>query len=98
MNIYVGNLSFNVEEDELKDTFSEYGKVASVKIVTDRFSGKSRGFGFIEMENSEDAKKAISEADGKDIGGRQIVVNEARPQKKDNQGGGGRPRHNRERW
>lgn len=80
MNIYVGNLAFSVEEDELKDTFTEFGNVASVKIITDRFSGKSRGFGFIEMENKDDVEKAISEANGALLQGKAIIVNEARPQ------------------
>jgi RNA recognition motif-containing protein len=96
MNLYVGNLAFNVQEDELKDTFSEYGKVVSAKIITDRFTGQSRGFGFIEMDNSGDAIKAISGANGKEIQGRAITVNEAKPQNKDTNKRP--PRTNSPRW
>lgn len=83
MNIYVGNLSYKVEENELKQLFEEYGEVASVKIITDKYSGRSKGFAFIEMDDEEKAKKAIEELNDKEIDGRQIVVNVARPRRTD---------------
>lgn len=79
MNIYVGNLSYQMTEEELKDTFSAYGEVTSVKIIVDRDSNRSKGFGFVEMESSESATKAIEELDGKEVAGRNLRVNEARP-------------------
>ncbi|MFC2089367.1 RNA recognition motif domain-containing protein [Bacteroidota bacterium] len=81
MNIYVGNLDYRVDENDLQDVFSEYGNVSSAKVVTDKFSGKSKGFGFVEMENSEDALKAIKELKGAIYENREMVVNEARPKK-----------------
>ena len=90
MNIYIGNISYDVSEDDLKHAFEEYGQVASVKIITDRYSGRSKGFGFVEMSTDEEAKKAIEMFDGKDLDGRAIVVNEARPMRERSpQGGGG---------
>jgi RNA recognition motif-containing protein len=77
MNIFAGSLPFSLVEADLKEFFEEYGEVASVKIITDKFSGKSKGFGFIEMPNDEEAKKAIEELNGAEIDGRSIVVNEA---------------------
>jgi RNA recognition motif-containing protein len=79
MNIYVGNLSYNMQESELKETFEEYGAVESAKIIIDRMTNRSKGFGFVEMPDDEEAKTAISELDGKEIGGRPLKVNEARP-------------------
>lgn len=79
MNIYVGNLSYNMQETELKETFEEYGTVESAKIIIDRMTNRSKGFGFVEMPDDEEAKTAISELDGKEIGGRPLKVNEARP-------------------
>jgi len=79
MNIYVGNLRYNLTEDALKTVFEEFGQVASVKIIRDRFSGESKGFGFVEMASDDDAKKAIAELNGKEIDGRALRVNEARP-------------------
>jgi len=84
MNIYVGNLSYKVEEIDLRQIFEEYGEVASVKIITDKYSGRSKGFAFIEMNDEAQAKKAIEELNQKEIDGRQIVVNVARPRKTDN--------------
>jgi RNA recognition motif-containing protein len=84
MNIYVGNLSYKVEENELRQVFEEYGEVASVKIITDKYSGRSKGFGFIEMNDEEQAKKAIEELNQKEIDGRQIIVNVARPRRTEN--------------
>jgi RNA recognition motif-containing protein len=79
MNIYVSNLSFNVQDEDLKDFFTEYGEVTSAKVITDKFSGKSRGFGFVEMSDDEAAKKAISELDQATVEGRTIRVMEAKP-------------------
>lgn len=79
MNIYVGNLSYDMTEDDLRKVFEEYGKVESVKIIMDRYSGRSKGFGFVEMPNEDEAKKAIGELNGKSVMGREIKVNEARP-------------------
>ena len=79
MNIYVGNLPYSTTNDELKDVFSVYGEVASARIVNDRETGRSKGFGFVEMNNDEQAKAAIEALNGQEIGGRKSVVNEARP-------------------
>ncbi len=81
MNIYVGNLNFKVNEEELKNVFEEYGNVSSVKIITDKYSGRSRGFGFVTMEQDEEAKNAISELNGSTYANREMVVNEAKPKK-----------------
>jgi RNA recognition motif-containing protein len=81
MNIYVGNLNFRVKENELKEIFEDYGEVSSAKIITDKYSGKSRGFGFVTMEDDEDANKAINELNGASFDDRELVVNEARPRK-----------------
>ena len=79
MKIYVGNLSWNADESDLRDAFSAHGEVTSVQIITDRESGRSRGFAFVEMENDEEAKAAIAAVDNKEIDGRQVKVNEAKP-------------------
>jgi len=79
MNIYVGNLSYGVDEDGLKQTFGEYGEVTSVKIISDKFTGRSKGFGFVEMANDDQDKEAIEALNGKEMDGRNITVNEARP-------------------
>ena len=79
MNIYVGNLPYAVDRDELRDIFAAYGEVAAARVVIDRESGRSKGFGFVEMPNDEEAKKAIEALNNSDIGGRKAVVNEARP-------------------
>ena len=92
MNIFVGSLPFSLEEAELKGFFEEYGEVASARIITDKFSGRSKGFGFIEMPNDEEAKKAIEELNGAEVDGRTIVVNESIEKPKDGTrrpGGGG---------
>lgn len=89
-NIYVGNLSYNVTEDALRDLFSNFGSVESVKIVNDTYSGKSKGFGFVEMSNKDEAQKAIDNLNGSDFEGRTMKVNEARPrEERSSQGGGG---------
>jgi RNA recognition motif-containing protein len=82
MNIYVGNLSYGMSEQELRDAFAEYGDVASVKILSDRETGRSRGFGFVEMPNQSEGETAISQLNGKDVGGRALRVNEARPRER----------------
>jgi RNA recognition motif-containing protein len=92
MNIYVGNLSFDTAEPELRQLFEAYGGVDSVKIISDQFTGRSRGFGFIEMATREEGMKAIQELDSKDLGGRSLKVNEAKPKR---QSGGGRGRNDR---
>src|ERR1035437_8987151 len=79
MNIFVSNLPFKLTEAQLKTEFEKYGDVSSVKIITDRESGRSKGFGFVEMPEVEDANEAIKDLNGSDIDGRNIVVNEARP-------------------
>ena len=81
MNIYVGNLDFKVEENDLQEVFQEYGSVSSTKIITDKFTGRSKGFGFVEMDDNEAANKAISELSGSQLENRDMVVNEARPRK-----------------
>ena len=91
INIYVGNLSFDSTENELKGLFEQYGAVDSAKIIVDQFTGRSRGFGFVEMRNREEGLRAIEELDSKEIGGRSLKVNEARP-KTSSGGGGGRRR------
>jgi RNA recognition motif-containing protein len=79
MNIYVGNLSRDVSEMELKEAFQAFGEVQSCNIIKDKFTGESRGFGFVEMPNKEEADKAIADMNGKDLKGRNLTVNEARP-------------------
>lgn len=91
MNIYVGNLSRELTEDELKEAFTEFGTVDTAKIITDKFTGISRGFGFVEMPNDSEAQTAIGGLNGKELKGRTIIVNQARPRtdKRDRRGGGG---------
>ncbi len=79
MNIYVGNLSYSLSETELQDAFGDFGEVSSVKILTDRETGRSRGFGFVEMPNQAEGETAVAQLNGKDVGGRALRVNEARP-------------------
>ena len=79
MRIYVGNLSWQTDENELRETFAPHGEGVSAQIITDRESGRSRGFGFVEMENDEEAKAAIDAVNGNEVGGRQLKVNEAKP-------------------
>jgi len=79
MNIYVGNLSYDATEDDLKQAFEAYGQVDNVTILQDRYTGRSRGFGFVEMANDDEAKTAISELNEKEIKGRPVKVNEAKP-------------------
>ena len=81
MNIYVGNLNYNLSEDELRSIFEEFGEVTSAKIIIDKYSGRSKGFGFVEMENQAEASHAIKELDGASYENRKMMVNEARPKK-----------------
>jgi cold-inducible RNA-binding protein len=87
--IYVGNLSFQTTDSDLNDLFAQFGEVESVSIITDRDTGRSKGFGFVAM-NDESAEKAISQLNGTELNGRQLTVNEARPMVKRDFGGGGR--------
>lgn len=87
--LYVGNLSYSVKEEHLKDKFSEFGTVESAKVITDRDTGRSKGFGFVEMSSDEEAGKAIDSMDGQEFEGRNIRVNEAKPQEPKKQGGFG---------
>ena len=87
MNIYVGNLSYSVTEDDLKAAFAEFGKVETVKIITDKFSGQSKGFGFVEMPDKGEAQAALESLNGKDLKGRDLNINEAKPRTGDRSGG-----------
>jgi RNA recognition motif-containing protein len=90
MNIYVGNLARETSEAELRQAFEAFGQVSSVAIIKDKFSGESRGFGFVEMPNAEEAKAAIAGQNGKELGGRALSVNEAKPREdRGGRGGGG---------
>lgn len=91
MNIYVGNLSRDVREEDLQETFKAFGEVESVSIVKDKFTGESRGFGFVEMPAKAEAQAAIDELNGKDLKGRPLTVNEAKPRTEGGPRGGGRP-------
>ncbi len=90
MNIYVGNLSYDAKEDDLRNAFEAFGEVDASRIITDRDSGRSKGFGFVEMPNDEEARKAIESLNETDLQGRNMNVNEARPKTDNkNRGGGG---------
>jgi len=90
MNIYVSNLSFNVQDEDLREFFAEYGEVSSAKVIMDKFTNRSRGFGFVEMPDNAAAQKAITELDGATVEGRAIKVSEAKPrEERSNTGGGG---------
>lgn len=105
MNIYVGNLSYEVKEEDLKNACAAFGKVTSAKVISDTYSGQSKGFGFVEMESREAGEQVIAQLNGTDLKGRAIVVNEARP-KTDRpsgggarrNGGGGSGRREQSRW
>jgi cold-inducible RNA-binding protein len=94
-NIFVGNLNFSTSEDDLRQIFEPFGAVDRVSIMTDRDTGRSRGFGFVEMTNNDDGEKAITALNGSQIGGRTLNVNEARPKAERVGGGGGRDRGGR---
>jgi len=89
MNIYVGNLSWNLKDQDLSNLFATHGEVVSAKIVTDKFTGRSKGFGFVEMANDDQAQAAIAALNGSEVDGRNIVVNESRPKPEGGSGGGG---------
>lgn len=88
MNIYVGNLSRDVSESDLREAFEAFGKVSSASVIKDKFTGESRGFGFVEMPNKVEAEAAIAGMNGKDIKGRTVSVNEAHPRRDDRSRGG----------
>ena len=88
MNIYVGNLPYSVTDEDLRDAFSAYGQVDSARVITDRDSGRSKGFGFVEMESSSEAEAAIQALNGQDMQGRVLTVNESRPREGSSGGGG----------
>ncbi len=92
MNIFVGNLPFSTQDADLRSLFEAYGEVSSAKVIQDRETQRSRGFGFVEMTNDEEARRAIAELDQTEQDGRQINVNEARPRPAGGGGGGGGPR------
>jgi RNA recognition motif-containing protein len=95
MNIFVGNLSFETTDDDLRTEFSAFGELSSVTVLKDKFTNKSRGFGFVEMPNQEEAKKAVEALNGKSINGRTINAAEARPrEERSSTGGGNRPNNN----
>ena len=109
MNIFVGSLPFSIEEADLRESFEAYGAVDSVKIISDKFTGRSKGFGFVEMSNDDEAQKAIDELNGATVQGRAIVVNKSEPKPEgerksfnnnrgggDNRGGGNRDGGNRD--
>jgi RNA recognition motif-containing protein len=90
MNIYVGNLSYSVTSDDLRKAFESFGEVSTANVITDKFTGQSKGFGFVEMPSKSSGDTAIKSLDGQDLKGRPIRVNEARPRPEG--GGGGNPR------
>ena len=97
MNIFVGNLAWEVSDDDLLEAFTAHGNVDSARVIRDRFSGRSRGFGFVEMSNTTEAEAAINELNGKNVQGRPLTVNQARPREDRGGGGGGGGRRD-ERW
>jgi len=88
MNIYVGNMAYDVTEEDLKQTFEAFGQVASTNVIKDQYSDRSKGFGFVEMPETSEAKAAIAALNGKELKGRTLNVNEARPKADRNRGGG----------
>ena len=89
MNIYVGNLSYEVSDEDLNKAFAAFGEVASAKVIKDGYSGRSKGFGFVEMSNNSEAEAAINGLNGSEIKGRAVKVNEANPRREGRSGGGG---------
>src|SRR5690606_41158116 len=89
MNIYVGNLSWNLKDQDLSNLFAAHGEVSSAKIVNDKFTNRSKGFGFVEMPNDDQAQAAIASLNGREVDGRNIVVNESKPKPAGGAGGGG---------
>ena len=96
--LYVGGLPYSVTEDRLEELFSAHGTVESAKVITDRMTGRSRGFGFVEMSSQEEAQQAIDKLNGTDLEGRSLTVNEAKPQEPRGGGGGGGGGGGRDRW
>jgi RNA recognition motif-containing protein len=97
--LYVGGLPYSATEQQLSDLFAAHGTVASARIIADKFTGQSRGFGFVEMSSDSEAKAAIAALNGSDMGGRSLTVNEAKPMEQRSGGGGGRgPGGKRDRW
>lgn len=96
--LYVGGLPFSVTEDRLQEIFSAHGSVESSKVISDKFTGQSRGFGFVEMSSSNEAKKAIDSLNGTQLDGRTLTVNEAKPMERRDNGGGGSRDGGRNRW
>ena len=92
MNLYAGNLSYRLTEDQLRQSFEEYGQVDSCSIIKDKMTGQSKGFGFVEMPNDSEARLAIEQLNGRDFEGRKLQVNEAKPRGEGGGGGGRRPR------
>lgn len=90
MNIYVGNLSYSTTEDDLRAVFGNFGEVTSAAVIKDRETGRSKGFGFVEMANDDEAREAMASLNGSELQGRQVKVNEARPREERPRGGGGR--------
>lgn len=97
MRIFAGGLSYNTTDDELRSAFGKHGEVSSAQVVIDRFSHRSRGFGFVEMPNSDEARRAIEALNGQELGGRRIIVNEARPREEHGRRDSGEQRQYRER-
>jgi RNA recognition motif-containing protein len=97
-NIYVGNCPFDVTEEQLRELFTAFGEVDSVNIITDRDTGRPRGFAFVEMPDDSAAEAAINGVNGKELGGRDLKVNQARPKRDRGGGGGGRGRGGGRRW
>ncbi len=98
MNIYVGNLPWEIQEEDLRKSFEEFGQVASATIIKDKFTNKPRGFGFVEMPEKEEALKAIQALNGKELKGRPMKVNEAKPKTEGSGGGGGGGSRDRDRF
>jgi RNA recognition motif-containing protein len=96
--LYIGNLSYNTTENQLQDIFSAFGPVTEVDLIMDKFSGRPRGFGFITMESKEAADAAVQAMNGKNLDGRDLTVNEARPREEGGGGGGGRDRGGRREY
>ncbi len=90
--LYVGSLPYNTSEQQLHELFAQFGEITSVRIIMDKFTGQSKGFGFVEMANDADAQTAIAQLNGTEFGGRTLVVNVARPPQERERGGGGRDR------
>ena len=97
-NLYVGNMAFSTTEDQLREVFSQYGTVTKVQLITDRETGRPRGFAFVEMSDANGAQRAVSELDRHQYGGRSLTVNEAKPMAPRGNGGGGARQPRESRW